>query len=256
MTTEPVMEMNMHRRNVLKIGGIIAAGSAMGCGASLLLPMARSRAAVGSGKSPSPRWGMVVDLGKCRKGCTACVEACRAENNVARFGDESRDPYWMQKVEVKRKHPAGSPEISVPLMCNHCEHPPCVQVCPTRASYKRPDGIVIIDYHRCIGCRYCLIACPYDARFFNFRENDEWPNKDYPQRRHGVSEACNFCAHLVDKGEQPACVTACHQANRGALTFGNLDDPDADITKLIIKTQPRGIREDLGTEPNVLYVGL
>ena len=247
------MEMKLDRRNILKIGGILAAGNVLGCGASFLWPSRRVRAATGSS---THKWGMVVDLGKCKEGCTACVDACRSENNVALLGDKARDIHWLRKVEIERTFPVGSSEISIPLMCNHCEHPPCVQVCPTRASHKRADGIVIIDYHRCIGCRYCLIACPYNARFFNFRENEEWPNKDYPQRKHGVSESCNFCAHLVDRGQKPACVTACQQANVGALTFGDFNDPTDEVSKLAAETRARGIREDLGTAPKVLYVGL
>jgi len=143
-----------------------------------------------------------------------------------------------------------------PRSCNHCDKPPCAQVCPVRATYKRDDGIVIVDHHRCIGCRYCMIACPYNARQFNFKDNEDWPNQEHPKRSHGVAEACNLCAHRLDVGKMPACVEACGKSGAGALFVGDLNDPDSDVSRLISGNTVKRIREDLGTEPKVYYIGL
>ena len=118
------------------------------------------------------------------------------------------------------------------------------------------DGIVIVDKHRCIGCRYCLVACPYNMRMFNFKENHVQHNKDYPTRSHGVAESCHFCHHRVDRGLKPACVEACNKAGRGALVFGNLNDPSSEVARLVAGTVVRGLREDLGTKPKVYYIGV
>jgi molybdopterin-containing oxidoreductase family iron-sulfur binding subunit len=245
----------MDRRDFLKMGGLLTVGAACAYGLPLLT-LDKSHAALGKRASAKNKWGMVVDVKRCQPGCNACVEACRKENNLALHGDKRWDIHWIRKVSVQRKFPEGSPELHLPLMCNHCDHPPCVTVCPVKASYKRADGIVLVDHHRCIGCRYCIIACPYNARFFNYKENPDWPNKDSPKRRHGVSESCTFCAHLVDKHKKPACVAACENRNANALAFGNLKDPDSDVSRLIASNQVRGIREDLGTKPKVFYIGL
>jgi molybdopterin-containing oxidoreductase family iron-sulfur binding subunit len=199
---------------------------------------------------------MVVDLNKCLADCTACLEACRKENNVAHHGDKRWDVHWIRKVRLENKEGSDAPGKSVVLLCNHCDQPPCAQVCPVQATYKRDDGIVIVDHHRCIGCRYCMIACPYNARYFNFKETEEWPNKEFPKRSHGVAEACTFCAHLLERSGRPACVEACEKANRGALHVGDLNDPESDVSKLIAGNSTKRIREDLGTEPKVYYIGL
>jgi molybdopterin-containing oxidoreductase family iron-sulfur binding subunit len=199
---------------------------------------------------------MVIDIGKCPPDCHACLDACRKENNVALYGDPKWDIHWIRKVTIRKKDDPGGAETAVPLLCNHCEHPPCAQVCPVQATYKRHDGIVIIDHHRCIGCRYCLIACPYNARFFNYRENPDWPNKEYPKRSHGVAESCNFCAHLLDKDMLPACVQACQRTQAGALMIGDLNDEDSAVSRLIATHSVKRIREELGTEPKVYYIGL
>jgi len=206
------------------------------------------------GQPANRRWGMVIDLNKCRPDCTACLEACRHENNVAYHGDKRWDIHWIRKVRAENKDDGA--EKSILLLCNHCDNPPCAQVCPVQATYKRDDGIVIVDHHRCIGCRYCMIACPYNARFFNFKENEEWPNKEHPRRGHGVAEACTLCAHRLDVGLKPACVETCENIGVRALYVGDLNDPDSDVSRLIASTAVKRIREDLGTEPKVHYIGL
>jgi molybdopterin-containing oxidoreductase family iron-sulfur binding subunit len=236
---------------------------------------------------------MVIDLDKCNK-CQACnvddqdrdvrrslslvpcVKACREENNVY-YSDRPEDiPYnahWLRRVGVEQKIGSKTIEKSVILLCNHCDHPPCAQVCPVQATYKRDDGIVIVDHHRCIGCRYCMIACPYNARYFNFgaenddekdaeNDNEAWPNKDRPKLSHGVAEACTLCAHRLDVGLPPACVAACEKEGAGALSVGDLDfegdanDPEGKVARLIADNPVKRLREDLGTEPKVYYIGL
>jgi molybdopterin-containing oxidoreductase family iron-sulfur binding subunit len=200
---------------------------------------------------------MLIDLTRCRDDCTACMDACRTENNVAYHDDRRWDVHWIRRATL---HPhnqaAGVEEKDVLLMCNQCDDPPCAMVCPVQATYKRADGIVVVDHHRCIGCRYCMIACPYNARFFNWKHNPEWPNKEYPKRSHGVAESCHFCHHLVDGGELPACVSACGEEGGGALIFGDLNDPDSEISRLIAGGGVKRIREDWGTNPKVYYLGL
>ncbi|MBU0743046.1 4Fe-4S dicluster domain-containing protein [bacterium] len=242
----------MDRREFLKTGGLFLVGTPCVYG---LMAMAAPRPHE-AGATDARRWGMVIDLNRCPADCSACLEACRRENNVAVHGDRRWDIHWIRKVTIRKKHEADAPTRTLPLLCNHCDHPPCAQVCPVQATYKRADGIVIVDHHRCIGCRYCLIACPYNARYFNYRENDEWPNKAYPKRSHGVAESCNFCAHRLDQGRPPACVEACRDSGAGALKVGDLDDPDSEISRLIADNSVKRIREDLGTEPKVYYIGL
>jgi molybdopterin-containing oxidoreductase family iron-sulfur binding subunit len=207
------------------------------------------------GRQGQTKWGMVIDLTKCRPDCTACVEACRFENNVAFHGDMKFDNYWIRKATLKSDTDAAV-EKPVLLMCNHCDKPPCAQVCPVQATYRRHDGIVIVDHHRCIGCRYCMIACPYNARVFNFKDNEQWPNKDRPKRSHGVAESCHLCAHRLDQDRLPACVEACQKVGANALTVGNLNDPDSGISRLMASATVTRIRPDLGTDPKVFYVGL
>jgi len=246
----------MDRREFLEAGcGVLLAGASSAYAVKLLTTSSVS-AAQPDDASSRRRWGMVVDLNKCRSDCTACLEACRHENNVAQHGDSRWDVHWIRKVNLKRAGDEHAVEKSVILLCNHCDKPPCAQVCPVQATYKRHDGIVIVDHHRCIGCRYCVVACPYNARYFNFRESEEWPNKEYPKRSHGVAEACTLCAHRLEEGRKPACVEACEQCNAGALVVGDLNDPESEISTLISGNPVKRIREDLGTEPKVSYIGL
>ena len=245
----------MDRRDFVKTaGGVFLVGASSAYAVRLL-----TESFSGGAKSAPPhsgrRWGMVIDLTRCVPGCTTCVEACREENNVAYHGDSRWDVHWLRKVTLERRgdHGAGKPML---LLCNHCDNPPCAQVCPVQATYKRHDGIVIVDHHRCIGCRYCMIACPYNARYFNFKESEDWPNKDFPKRSHGVAEACTLCAHLLEKGRKPACVAACENVGANVLHVGDLNDPESVVSTLIANNPAKRIREDLGTEPKVYYIGL
>lgn len=243
----------MDRRDFIKKSGTVLAGAT----GALSLPVLSSctpELAEAERVLEGKRLGMVIDLTRCEPGCTICLDACREENNVAFHDDARWDVHWIRKVNIRPKDEShGTEEKTVLLMCNHCDDPPCVQVCPVQATFKREDGIVLVDHHRCIGCRYCMVACPYNARYFNYKENEDWPNKEYPKRSHGVVESCNFCAHLVDQGKMPACVDAC---DAGALVFGDLNDPNSEISRVIAENSVKRIREDWGTEPKVYYIGL
>lgn len=246
----------MDRRKFLRTGCAVLAGSVCGFGAPSLLTAVSRSVPDGKPEGAKVKWGMVIDLNKCLPDCDECVTACRTENNVALVGDIRRDLYFIRKIKIKREYPVSSVEKSVLVLCNHCENPPCAQACPVKATYKRDDGIVIVDHHRCIGCRYCMIACPYNARQFNYQENEEWPNKDNIKATHGVPQSCNFCEQRLRKNQMPACFEACRKSGCNAIIFGNLNDPDSDIARLIANNSVRGIREDLGTKPKVFYIGL
>jgi len=246
----------MDRKEFIKItgGSILLAAS---CSYAFQFLTAPSRAWTKlAGQPTGQKWGVVLDLTKCQPGCNACIEACRQENNVAYFGDARWDVHWIRKVMIKDKEGLNSAEKPVILLCNHCENPPCAQVCPVRATYKREDGIVIVDHHRCIGCRYCMIACPYNARFFNFKSSEEWINKDHPKRSHGVAEACNLCAHRLDKGLMPVCVEKCREIGAGVINIGDINDPNSEVSQLIAAGGVKRLKEDLGTDPKVYYIGL
>lgn len=240
------------RRTLLKAGSAVMFTTALGPGVTLIQAFAQGQP--DSAASSKHRWGMVIDSNLCTEDCTACTDACRKENNVPLFGDERFDSHWIRKVKITPK--SGGASSSLPMLCNHCDHPPCLHVCPVVATFKRKDGIVLIDKHRCIGCRYCMIACPYKARTFIFKKTTEWTNKEVPKRSKGVVEKCNFCVHLVDRGELPACVTACNRSGEKGMIFGNLNDPDSEISRYLKDNTTKRLRTDLGLEPKVYYKGI
>jgi len=245
----------MDRRDFIKKGGAVVAG-ATGVLSLPVLNSCTAETAQAESKLAGKKW-MVIDLTRCREDCTECMDACRQENNVAFHGDPRWDVHWIRRATLHPKdQSAGLEEKDVLLMCNQCDDPPCAMVCPVQATYKRDDGIVLVDHHRCIGCRYCMIACPYNARFFNWKENPDWPNKEYPRRSHGVAESCHFCAHLIDGGGRPACVEACERSGERALIFGDLLDPQSEVSRLVAGGGAKRIRADLGTQPKVYYLGL
>lgn len=198
------------------------------------------------------RWGMLIDAGACDPDCNACVGACATEFNLTTHGRPRTDPQWIRKVTVTDK--ATGHGASFPVMCQHCASPPCVDVCPTGASFKRPDGIVLIDRHICIGCRYCVMACPYGAR--NFVHEDLDDQKPYAPRGKGTAEACTMCVHRVDEGRAPACVDACAATGHKAIMFGDLNDPESEIAKRVAAFATTQIRADLRTDPGVRYQGI
>lgn len=206
------------------------------------------------------RWGMVIDLDKCI-GCEYCQRTCSATNDVA------PDMAW--NIVVEEKTTAGN-TFFFSRPCLHCEHAPCVEVCPVRATYHRDDGLVVMDYDRCIGCRYCQVACPYDVRKFNWAKRTDvnefvptWGIAEVERRPRGVVEKCTFCIHRIDAGLEkglipgedfdatPACVNICPV---GARVFGNLNDPNTMVSQLIEANATLRLREDLGTNPVVYYI--
>ncbi len=219
-----------------------------------LIEIAQAAPAAGTpsaGASSKVRWGMLIDSTKCASGCTDCVTACNTENGLS-GGTKTTDSQWIRKIEIKEVR-TGKTQ-SLPMMCQHCAEPPCVDVCPTGASFKRADGIVLVDKHTCIGCRYCMMACPYKARsFVHSPQTDQKP--DVP-RGMGTVESCTMCVHKVDKGEMPACVTACSKAGHEAIVFGDLNNPESEISKRIASYPSRQIRENLNLDTGVRYLGI
>jgi molybdopterin-containing oxidoreductase family iron-sulfur binding subunit len=237
-------EIENQRRTFLKTTlGVAAVSIAPGF---LLYDIAHGQ--TGEGVSSKIRWGMLVNTDHCNEGCTDCVSACNRENGLS-GGKLPTDSQWMRKIEIKDVSTARS--FALPMMCQHCEHPPCVDVCPTAASFKRADGIVLVDKHLCIGCRYCMMACPYKARSF-VHEPLHDQNPDVPRGR-GTVEACTMCVQRVDKGLQPACAEAC--PNKSIL-FGNLNDPASEIAKKIRTVTSTQVRSDLELNTGIRYLGL
>ncbi len=198
------------------------------------------------------RWGLLIDINKCPDGCDTCVAACSAENNWKSSGRPSTDAQWIRKVTLR--DPRTATRREAPAMCQHCASPPCVDVCPTGASFKRADGIVLVDKHICIGCRYCMMACPYKARSFVHEPHDD--QKAGAPRGKGTVESCTFCVTRIDAGRIPACVEACSAKAGAAMTFGDLKDPDSDVSRALAAGASVQVRADLGLDPGVRYRNL
>jgi len=258
------------RREFLKISGFTAMGLALSPLPSLTAAKVGMPSTVDlSASSPglpralkARRWAMAVAAGKCPPGCRDCITACHLEHNVPAIGNRKDDVHWIGLERSEHVFPAvvhpRLPEsikgLSVPVLCNHCENPPCVRVCPTQATFKRPDGIVMMDYHRCIGCRFCMAACPYGSRSMNYRDPRPFIRKinpNFPTRTKGVVEKCNFCEERLARGLLPACVAACKEK---ALIFGDLENPQAEVRRLLGKGFSLRRRPELGTEPQVYYL--
>jgi [DsrC]-trisulfide reductase subunit O len=195
------------------------------------------------------RWALLIDASKCAGGCNQCVTACQEENGWRDTGHPQTDAQWIRKLTVK--NPRNGATFSLPMMCQHCAEPPCVDVCPTGASFKRADGIVLVDKHICIGCRYCMMACPYKARSFIHEPIEN--QKPYAPRGKGTVDSCTLCVHRVDEGRIPACVEACNDTGGGAMLFGDLNDPSSEISQRVAAYRTTRIRADLGTDPGVYY---
>ncbi len=221
------------------------------------------------------RWGMIIDLDRCT-GCGACVAACKVENNVQIVspadGERGRRMHWLRLlVETRGEYPNAEFRVA-PNLCMMCDNPPCTKVCPVHATYRAEDGLVGQIYPRCIGCRYCMAACPYTVKVFNWGQ-PEWPegvlptlNPDVSLRPRGVVEKCTFCHHRLQQAReraraeerplresdyQPACV---HSCPADAMTFGDLDDPLSPVARLSRSARASRALEPLGTEPKVFYL--
>lgn len=269
--------MENSRRNFLKAAGF----SILGVGAgSMLIGLAPkiTRAAAGQDDTGpkyidrpkakmATRWGMVIDTRKItdsinRKMQEACHEIHNVPDFVGKFDKKDHEIKWIWPTPYEHAFPGRENQFltrklahkEIPVLCNHCDNPPCVQACPTKATFKREsDGIVMMDFHRCIGCRFCMAACPFGARSFNFRDPRpaiENTNDTFPTRSKGVVEKCNFCAERLAEGKIPACV----EASEGALVFGDLNDENSEIRKLLADEYAIRRKVDLGTYPSVFYI--
>lgn len=241
------------RRNFLaKLSGAAAAVVAPG----MIFNYVADAAPRDTPVSDDVRYGMLVDTSKCADGCDDCVTACDKENGLDMLvkpegaSDELWDmqrPQWIRSVKL-RNNLTGR-VTSLPMLCQHCEHPPCVDVCPTGASFRRADGIVLVDRHTCIGCRYCMMACPYNARSF-IHENVKLKPTAVPRGK-GCVESCTFCVHRLDQGgTTTACQDACQQ---GAIIFGDLKDPNSTVSKAMAQLPTVQIRADLELNTGVRY---
>ncbi len=274
--------MKNSRRSFLKVAGV----SALGIGAAPAI----KAVAVASGGGPAAsatkdknataftakRWGMVIDTSKMNEEVAHhIVEACHKTHNVPDFNHEPDPEKYPDTRPVNRKQevkwiweehfhyafPDKDDEFlaekfqHLPFMvtCNHCKNAPCVQACPTQATFKREDGIVLMDFHRCIGCRFCMAACPFGSRSFNFRDPRPFiaeTNTTFPTRSKGVVEKCNLCAERLAQGKRPACEEVSH----GAVTIGDLDDPSSKVRALLKEKYSIRRKQELGTEPSVYYI--
>ena len=233
------------RRDFLRSGAALATMT-LAPGVTLMaFGGSEAKAAADSGK----RWGLLIDASRCAPGCSDCVSACKTENGWTGHGDPERDVQWIRKVTLKEK--ATGREVNLPMMCQHCESPPCVDVCPTGASFKRDDGIVLVDKHICIGCRYCMMACPFKAR--SFVHEPVTNQKPHAPRGVCTVESCTLCVHRVDAGGIPACVEACTATGHGAMVFGDLLDPESEISKRLAEFPSAALRPDLDLNPGVRY---
>ncbi|MDX1593495.1 MAG: 4Fe-4S dicluster domain-containing protein [Gammaproteobacteria bacterium] len=245
MSEQPI---DRYRRRLL--GGAVAAGTVALAPGVFLHRLAEAKPA-DEPVTSRVRWGLLVDATRCAD-CSVCVDACREEHGWDGHGRPRTDAQWIRKLDVRDR--STGRHVSLPMMCQHCAEPPCVDVCPTGASFRRADGIVLVDKHICIGCRYCMMACPYKARSFVHESLSD--QKPWSPRGKGTVESCTLCVHRVDTGREPACVEACGRDGNGALTFGDLNDPNSAIHRAVATYPTTRVRDDLGLGVGVRYRGL
>lgn len=262
--------MNNSRRKFLKVAGLSAFALGSGAAATLLGGEAQAAGANIGKYEPNAkalkaqRWAMVIDTRKFTADADfdRVISACHAAHNVPAIpGAQNIKWMWTDKYEavftddMNEMLPTKVQKSKYLLLCNHCTNPPCVRVCPTQATYKMKDGTVAMDYHRCIGCRFCMAGCPYGARSFNYMDprkhlSDPVPNPKYPTRMIGVVEKCTFCTERLAAGLMPACV----EASGGAIIFGDLNDPKSAVRKALADNYNIRRKPSLGTQPGVYYL--
>ncbi len=251
--------MKTSRRYFLKIAGLSA--FALAAGAAPKESGAAQYEAYEEGLH-AHRWAMVIDTRRFKRpeDMKPIIEACHKEHNIPSITGP-KEVKWIWDDTFEHAF-ANDPSPMLPeniehrrffLLCNHCTNPSCVRVCPAGATYKTPGGLVAIDYHRCVGCRFCMAACPYGSRSFNFmdpRPHVKELNPAYPTRMRGVVEKCTFCAERLEKGKLPACV----EASNGAIVFGDLNDPKSIVRRLLSTHYSIRRKPELGTDPGVYYI--
>ena len=213
------------------------------------------------------RLGMVIDMRKFYANqdmLDEAIAACIKAHNIPEIPSKKSEIKWIWKTGYGNAFPEHSHahrsetvhNSSFPVLCNHCDNPSCVKACPTKATFvNETNGIVAMDFHRCIGCRFCMAACPYGARSFNWQDPRPFVkayNADFPTRMRGVVEKCNFCGERLALGLEPACVEACK--GTGAMVFGDLNDPDSEIRKVLDKEFTIQRKPSAGTVPSVFYI--
>jgi [DsrC]-trisulfide reductase subunit O len=259
--------MSINRREFLKIAGV---STVLGIGGMTAASGLKNLVEAQQVK-PSPealkakRWAMVVDMSKfnTEEDYKRCIDACNRAHNVPNISNPKHEVKWIWKETYEHAFPGQENEylseeikdLPFLVLCNHCTNPPCVRVCPTKATFKRNDGIVMMDMHRCIGCRFCMAACPYGARSFNFKDPRKLDpglekNLEFPTRTKGVVEKCTLCYERLAEGLEPACV----EASKGGLIFGDLEDPDSEVRKVLNSNYSFRRRPELGTQPGVYYI--
>lgn len=250
----------LSRREFLKLAAGLGVGLVAAQGLWQWFVAVRDPLAAAHGSAEGPYWAMVIDLDKCI-GCERCAYACQATNDTA------TGHLWniVLRDEANFERP-----VFIPRPCMHCEHAPCVEVCPVGATYHREDGLVAMDYDKCIGCRYCMVACPYGSRVFNWENRSDenpqvptWGEPEVPRRPRGVVEKCTFCAHRLDAAKErgltpgvdpaatPACCNVCPTEAR---IFGDLKDPESPVSRALKDRQSVVLRSELGTKPRVFYL--
>ncbi len=241
------------KRRLLKAAAV--GGAAVAIAPGIKLFSSASAKADEDAVTNKQRWGLLIDVNKCADDCDDCVSACQTENGWGagstdeQHSSADQKAQWIRKVSVS--DPQTKREFNMPVMCQHCENPPCVDVCPTGASFKREDGLVMVDRHICIGCRYCMMACPYKARSFVHETLTD--QRAHQPRGKGCVESCTLCAHRIDKDQAPACVESC---THGAMLFGDLNDANSEISQTLKRLPSRQLREDLNLNTGVRYTGI
>lgn len=260
--------MNNSRRKFLRMAGISAFALSSGVG----FPAGEAEAAGANIGAYSPnakalkagRWAMVIDTRKftADEDFARVVDACHKAHNVPEIPTAQNVKWlWTDAYanvftdDLNEMLPLNVRTGKYLLLCNHCTNPPCVRVCPTQATFKMKDGTVAMDYHRCIGCRFCMAGCPYGARSFNYMDPrkglpDPTPNPQYPTRMIGVVEKCTFCTERLAQGLPPACV----DASNGAILFGDLNDPASAVRRALAENYNIRRKPSLGTQPGVYYL--
>jgi molybdopterin-containing oxidoreductase family iron-sulfur binding subunit len=242
-TAEHDTGVDQGRRRWLAQLGLMSGATLLAPGIHLLAIPPAEGAADGT-----KRWGMLIDATRCDPNCQLCVTACHEENGLPPATD-AQAVRWIRKVTLREER--SNHQVSLPMMCLHCAHPPCRDVCPTGATFKRKDGVVLVDRHLCIGCRYCVMACPYKAR--NFVYGPVTTQKNEVPRGMGCAEGCTLCVHRIDRGKLPACVERCPNQ---ALLFGDLNDPTSPIRRRMAEIGARALRPELRLDPAVRVHGV